>query len=252
MDVQKFIDNKEPRILVLSGAGLSAESGISTFRDAEDALWEGVNINDVCNIANLDRNYHKIHAFYNTLRGIVGQKEPNDAHYFLSILESNYGDESFLHITSNVDDLYERAGGTCMKLHGNIKEVIEGYSMANNDFTVVDMGYEPYFPRPEVYAKPNVVFIGEYERYVDSTRIPLYDERNKVLQSLRDHDTVIVIGSSNIILRWSDMVGMAPGYAVNVNIHKNENDWMFQKRIYNPVTKAIPDLEKIIEERMNK
>lgn len=251
MHSQKFIDNAgQKRLLIISGAGLSAESGISTFRDAEDALWEGVSINDVCNIASLDRKYHKIHSFYNTLRVILGNKEPNDAHYAISVLESTYGD-NFIHITANVDDLYERAGGTAVHLHGNLKEVIEGYSMAHNDFKVIDVGYEPYIPKEGVFAKPNVVFIGEGERYVNGERIELYEERNKVLASLTANDTVVIIGSSDTILRWSSMVGLGtPAYTINVNPKKGEYDWTFDRKIYSPITKALHELESIIQERM--
>lgn len=252
MDVEKFISNSgKPRLLVLSGAGLSAEAGISTFRDAEDALWEGVNINDVCNIARLDINYHKIHAFYNTLRVGLKNKEPTEMHLQLSVLESTYGDDLFMHITANVDDLYERAGGTAMHLHGNIKEVIEGYSMANNDYEVIDVGYEVYIPKDGVYAKPNVVFIGESERYVNGERIPVYEDRNKVLKSLTARDTVLIIGSSDSILKWSNMVGLgSEAYTINVNPMKNENDWTFDKRIYKPASKAINEVLDIISERM--
>lgn len=252
MDVNKFIAAKgQKRLLILSGAGLSAESGISTFRDAEDALWEGVNINDVCNIASLGSKYAHIHSFYNTLRVMLKDKEPNDAHYAIAGLEAELGDR-FLHITANVDDLYERAGGTAMHLHGNLKEVIEGYSMAHNDFTVLDVGYEPYIPKEDVYAKPNVVFLGESERYVDGERLELYAERNKVLQSLTDLDTVIIIGSSDTILKWSDMVGLGtPAYTVNVNLKRGENDWTFDKKIYKPITKAILDIMEIVGDRVN-
>lgn len=251
MDLDKFLANKgRKRILILSGAGLSAESGISTFRDAEDALWNDVSINDVCNIASLGRKYAKIHSFYNTLRVMLKDKEPNSAHYTIAELESIYGDR-FLHITANVDDLCERAGGTAMHLHGNLKEVIEGYSMANNDYTVLDMGYEPYIPKDDVFAKPNVVFIGESERYVDGERKELYEDRNKVLQSLTEHDTVVIIGSSDIILCWSSMVGLGtPAYTINVNPKKGENDWTFDKKIYKDATKAMTEVVDIIQDRM--
>lgn len=247
----KFIENKgKPRLLIISGAGLSAESGVSTFRDAEDALWEGVNINDVCNIASFDRKYFKIHSFYNTLRVMLKDKEPNTAHNIISVLQSKY-DERFLHITANVDDLYERAGGTAMHLHGNIKEVIEGYSMANNDYNIVDVGYEPYIPQEGVIAKPNVVFIGETERYVDGERLDIYEERNNVLKSLTDIDTVVIIGSSNVILRWSDMVGLGTqSYTININTRKNEEDWTFDKKVYKPATQAMIEIVDLIHERM--
>lgn len=252
MNLEAFLKNRgQKRILVLSGAGLSAESGIQTFRDAEDALWEGVSINDVCNIASFYHKYDMIHAFYNTLRVMLKDKEPNNAHYDLSVLQSKYGDGHFMHITANVDDLYERAGGTAMHLHGNLLEVVEDYSLAHNDFTVQNVGYEPYIPAEGTIAKPNVVFIGESERYVNGERISLYSERNQVLASLTSLDTVVIIGSSDTILKWSEMVGIGTqAYTINVNPRRGENDWMFDKKIYKDCTKAMQEVIDIVTERM--
>lgn len=252
MDLQKFLANTgKRRIVVISGAGLSAESGISTFRYDEDALWENTNVNHVCNIANLTTHYYKVHSFYNTLRVNLGDKEPNDAHYAIAELEAIYGDESFLHITTNVDDLYERAGGTAMHLHGNLLEVIEDYSLADNAYNVINVGYTPYIPKEGVFAKPNIVMFGESERYIDGKRIPLYADRNKVLASLTELDTVIVVGTSDLVIQWSGMAGMSPAYTYCVNIRKNDNDWMYNEKVYKPATEAIPIIINDVKSRMD-
>lgn len=248
--IENFINNSgERRLLIISGAGLSVESGINPFR-FEDGLLENIQINDVCNIARLDSKYHLVHTFYNTLRVKLKDAEPNAMHHYIKNLEDLYKDK-FLHITSNMDDLYTRIGGTEMKLHGNIKEVVENYSIASNDYSVLDCGYEPYIPKDGVYAKPNVVFIGEYHRYVNGKRIELYEERNKVLKSLTANDTVIVIGSSDTVLKWSNLVGSLPCYSVNINIRKNDMDYLYNERIYKPCTKTIPVLDGIINDRMS-
>ena len=206
MNVNSFIENEgDPRIVVISGAGLSSESGVST---TSDPLWENININHVTNISNLGHKYHKIHSFYNTVRGELKNTHPNEMHYFLQSLETSLTDSHFIHISTNYDDLYEKSGGTVMKLHGNIKEVIENYSMSNNDFSVIDVGYEPYIPSTDIYSKPNVFLLGEYERFVNGQRIPLYEERDKILKSLTEEDIVIVIGCSDEIIVWSDLVGI--------------------------------------------
>jgi|AGFT01.1.fsa_nt_gi NAD-dependent protein deacetylases, SIR2 family len=252
MDLDKFLANKgKRRLLVISGAGLSAESGISTFRFDEDALWENTNVNHVCNIANLSAYYHKVHAFYNTLRVNLKEKVPNAAHHVIAELEKQYGDDLFLHMTTNVDDLYERAGGTAMHLHGDLLEVIENYSLADNSFNIEYLGYEAYIPKEGVYAKPNVVMFGESERYVYGERVPLYEDRNKVLASLTDQDTVVVVGSSDTVIQWSSMAGASPAYTYNVNIRKSDNDWMFSEKIYKPASEAIPKLKDIILLRMD-
>jgi NAD-dependent deacetylase len=252
MDLQKFLDNKgKKRLLVVSGAGLSAESGISTFRYDEDALWENTNVNHVCNIANLSSHYFTVHSFYNTLRVNLKDKQPNAAHHTIAELEKQYGDDLFLHITTNVDDLYERAGGTAMHLHGDLLEVIENYSLADNSYKVVNVGYNAYIPKDGVYAKPNIVMFGEYERYVGGDRVNLYEDRNKVLASLTDLDTVLIIGSSDTVIKWSMMIGCSPAYTYNVNIRKSANDWMFTEKIYEPASKAIPQIKNAVLLRMD-
>lgn len=246
---EKFISNEgKKRLLIISGAGLSVESGMEPFR-FDDGLWDTFKINDVCNIASLTTKYHVVHSFYNTLRVKLGQCEPNAMHYFIKSLEDQYGD-CFLHMTSNMDDLYTRIGGHELKLHGNLCEVIENYSINSDDYNVINCGYEPYIPKHDVFAKPNVVMIGEYHRYVDGIRLPIYEERNNVLKSLNENDTVIVIGSSDTVLVWSRLAAALPCYSVNVNIRKNDNDFLFNEKVIKPASKAIPHLETIIKERM--
>lgn len=250
LDYTKFLENKgKKRLLVLTGAGLSVESGIAPFR-LDDGLWDNVKINDVCNIASLHHKYHLIHTFYNTQRVSLADKVPNEMHNYIVQLQKQYGD-NFFHITSNIDDMTERAGGTAMHLHGNLTEVIENFSLSESDYKVIDCGYEPYIPKDGVFAKPNVVMIGEFYRYENGERKEVYADRNEVLSSLTDDDTVVIIGSSDTILKWSMMVGLGtPAYTVNINIRKNENDWTFNTKIYKPATKAIPELQAIIDERM--
>jgi NAD-dependent deacetylase len=111
---------KRKKIVVLTGAGISAESGISTFRDS-GGLWEQHDIMDVATYAAWQRNKELVLDFYNQRRKQLYQVEPNKAHHALVELESKYD----VHIiTQNVDDLHERAGSTnVMHLHGELKKV---------------------------------------------------------------------------------------------------------------------------------
>lgn len=111
--------NKE-KIVVLTGAGISAESGISTFRDS-GGLWEQHDIMDVATYEAWERNMERVLDFYNQRRKQLYLVEPNAAHHALVKLESKYE----VHIiTQNVDDLHERAGSTnVMHLHGELKKV---------------------------------------------------------------------------------------------------------------------------------
>ncbi len=104
-------------IVVLTGAGISAESGLKTFRDS-DGLWEGYNIADVATPEAWDWNPVLVQEFYNMRRKAVLEAKPNDAHYALAKLEEKY---KVTIITQNIDDLHERAGSTdVIHLHGII------------------------------------------------------------------------------------------------------------------------------------
>ncbi len=109
-----------PRIVVLSGAGISAESGVKTFRDS-GGLWEDYDIMDVATFEAWERNRELVLEFYNQRRKQLYEVEPNGAHYALADLEKDFDVRI---ITQNVDDLHERAGSThVMHLHGELKKV---------------------------------------------------------------------------------------------------------------------------------
>src|ERR1700761_932247 len=104
-------------IVILTGAGISAESGLKTFRDS-DGLWEGYNIEDVATPQAWQRNPQLVQDFYNQRRKSVLEARPNAAHYALASLEEKY---KVTIITQNIDDLHERAGSTnVLHLHGII------------------------------------------------------------------------------------------------------------------------------------
>jgi len=105
------------KIVVLTGAGISAESGLKTFRDS-DGLWEGYHIHDVATPEAWERNPEMVQEFYNERRRQVLATQPNQAHQILAELEKNFDIEI---ITQNIDDLHERAGSTKVThLHGII------------------------------------------------------------------------------------------------------------------------------------
>ncbi|MBD1365947.1 NAD-dependent deacylase [Mucilaginibacter sp. ZT4R22] len=105
------------RIVILTGAGISAESGLKTFRDS-DGLWEGYNIEDVATPEAWARNPQMVQQFYNERRKSVLEASPNAAHFALARLEEKY---HVTIITQNIDDLHERAGSTnVVHLHGII------------------------------------------------------------------------------------------------------------------------------------
>lgn len=113
-------------IVILTGAGISAESGLRTFR-AEDGLWEDHRVEDVATPEAFDRDPALVHRFYDARRARLAEVEPNAAHRALARLNSEWPGE-FLLVTQNVDDLHERAGSTrLLHMHG---EVMKGWCLA--------------------------------------------------------------------------------------------------------------------------
>ena len=112
------------KVVVLSGAGISAESGISTFRDS-DGLWEEYDIKDICTAGCLETNRDMTIEFYDKRRLDLEDKEPNKAHKILAELKAKYKDDIAI-ITQNVDNLFEKAGmphNDVIHLHGFLTEV---------------------------------------------------------------------------------------------------------------------------------
>ena len=112
-----------PRVVVLTGAGISAESGVPTFRDAE-GLWEGHRVEDVATPEAYELQPSVVHAFYDARRAALAGVEPNPAHRALAALEAAYGDV-LLVVTQNIDDLHERAGATrVLHMHGELRSAL--------------------------------------------------------------------------------------------------------------------------------
>jgi NAD-dependent deacetylase len=145
------------KLVVLTGAGISAESGIKTFRDS-DGLWEGHNVMDVATPEGWYRNPELVLDFYNQRRRQLKEVQPNLGHQILVELESHF--DVFV-ITQNVDDLHERAGSTnVLHLHG---ELLKVRSNANPDYILdwqddLNMGH---FDNNENQLRPHIVWFGE-------------------------------------------------------------------------------------------
>ena len=174
-------------LVVFSGAGMSAESGIQTFRD-HDGLWENYNIEDVATPEAWARNPQLVQDFYNQRRKHILHAQPNRAHQLIAQLQQHY---HLNVITQNIDDLHERAGNdNVLHLHGNIRFAKSSGPHAEyaTEFYPIE-GWELNLETdrcPLGYAlRPHVVWFGE--------AVPAYDEAQKIVQHA---DIFIVIGSS--------------------------------------------------------
>lgn len=169
------------KIVVLSGAGISAESGLGTFRD-NDGLWEQYDLNDVATIDAWHRNPTLVLSFYDERRKQVLSAEPNEAHRALAALEKEH---DVVIITQNIDDLHERAGSTnIVHLHG---EILKARSVRNEDLLIPmtsDIQLGDLAPDGH-QIRPHVVWFGE--------AVP------KMLQAereVRNAEILIVVGTS--------------------------------------------------------
>lgn len=169
------------KCVVLTGAGISAESGLQTFRDS-GGLWEGYRVEDVCTPEAFARSPQTVIDFYNARRRAAAAAEPNAAHFALADLERAYDVQI---ITQNVDDLHERAGsGKVLHLHGELNKlrstVDENEILPwQGDQTLADRDSRD---RP---LRPHIVWFGE--------AVPLIEEAVRLVEAA---DIVIVVGTS--------------------------------------------------------
>ncbi len=169
------------KLVVLSGAGISAESGIKTFRDA-DGLWEGHDIMEVASPIGFAKNPELVLDFYNKRRAQLLEVQPNQAHSILAELQNEFD----VHIiTQNVDDLHERAGSTnVIHLHGELLKARSVY----NEQIILDWKTDLFLGDVDQFGnqlRPNIVWFGE--------EVPAM---NKALEIVEQADILVVIGTS--------------------------------------------------------
>ena len=177
------------RIVVLTGAGVSAESGFSTFRDA-GGLWEQYDVNDVASIEGWHRNRKLVLDFYNGLRAQLRDAKPNAAHDAIAALEKDYSVDV---ITQNVDNLHERAGSTrVLHLHGELTKVRPErgiYDYSGREDEVIDIAYGECHlgdksPSGE-QLRPHIVFFGEAVPNIE-----------KAMNLVQKADILLIVGTS--------------------------------------------------------
>ena len=172
------------KLVISSGAGISAESGISTFRDA-GGLWENYPVMEVCSADGFNRNPSLVHELYNARRKDLATKFPNDAHKILAELEKDY---DVYVITQNVDDLHERAGSKkILHLHGELMKI---RSVTQPDY-IESLDMEHLETSPDTRGKngdmmrPHIVFFQE--------AVP---NMELAAEWVHDADIFVVIGTS--------------------------------------------------------
>lgn len=195
------------KIAVLSGAGVSAESGISTFRDS-DGLWENHRVEDVADIRGWQRNRGVVLDFYNERRSQLAGVKPNAAHLAIAALEKEY-DVSV--ITQNIDNLHERAGSTrVVHLHGELTKARpeNRYNERDNFSTesVIDIRYSPIHLGDKApngaQLRPHIVWFGEPVPNIE-----------KAIDIVSSTDILLIVGTSMQVYPAAGLYRYAPSDA---------------------------------------
>lgn len=226
------------KLVVFSGAGISAESGIQTFRDS-NGLWENHRVEDVASPEGFARNPQMVLDFYNARRKQLSEIGPNKAHLILAELEQ-YLD--VIIITQNVDDLHERAGSTkVIHLHGELKKARPVNCDSNiipweKDLNVGDLNFEG------IQLRPHIVWFGE--------RVP---EMEKAIEVSSQADIFLVVGTSMMVYPAAGLIHYIPDdceiFVIDPNLSNNFTE--IKNHFATSATQGMELFKKSILEKIN-
>ena len=224
------------KVYIVSGAGLSAESGIRTFRDT-NGLWEEYKVEDVCSTDGFRRDRQLVLDFYDARRADIEQKEPNHAHKRLAELANAYP-HNIVMLTQNVDDMLERAGcKEVVHLHGTLTDL-----RCEDCEKVFPIGYKTQEGAmcpscDSANIRHNVVMFGE--------AAPEYTHLNKLYSEAK---MVVVIGTSGQVIDTATMARQVQNSVLNNLDVDDYHDRAFKHKFYLPATEAVDDVCNLIEE----
>lgn len=239
------------KLFLFTGAGISADSGISTFRGAT-GLWEGENVNKVCNYNNWQDNYQEVHDFYNARRTGLAAVNPNAAHHMAKSWQDRY---EMVSITQNIDDLFERAGCTdVIHVHGKLTAMRciacgNGWDIGYSEWVIGDE-----CPKEHCHCKgaikPNVIFFNELA--------PEYRKLHKAVDSLTADDVAVVIGTSFQVIDIAGMLQHKKCFKVLNNLTpggvvvegKTIEEYFFDEVRYGKAVDVIEEVDGLVRSRI--
>lgn len=245
---------RTPRVVFLTGAGLSADSGIATYRGA-GGVYERVPAQTLMTPKSLAENPEAVHRFCDDRRVELAGAEPNAAHMMIASLAETYGDR-LTHITQNVDDLVERAGYRgSIHVHGTLTSM----RSQSDPLDRVDIGYARYwngepheapdrgfrfFDRVGEFYRPDVVLFGEQS--------PLYHRMFLVMGALHPDDLLVVVGTSGTIVPVNRWTANADCLKVLVNLHRSEaiDEGLFDVVTRCSAVEAVPEIQRVVSDRL--
>ena len=224
------------KVVIFSGAGISAESGLSTFRDA-DGLWEKYRIEEICTAGCLSWNRENTLAFYDARREQLSAVEPNAAHHAIAKLQEKFPKDIAI-ITQNVDDLFERAGcKDVLHLHGFLPHLrceqcgateLIGYTKQDRAFTC---------KRCNGSLRPDIVFFGE--------AAPMYEH---LYEAMEECEFLVIIGSSGNVVAM-DHFALHVKHSILNNLEKSDaiNERVYTKVLHQKATEAVDEIVGDVE-----
>jgi len=224
------------KIYILSGAGISAESGIKTFRD-NDGLWENYSVEEVCSTDGWERDRQKVTDFYNARRADLEDKEPNAAHFALANLKNKYPNNIVM-LTQNVDNLLEKAGcSEVIHLHGTLTDL--RCENCENEFEVGYASQEgklcPKCQSDDV--RHNVVMFGE--------AAPKYAFLSVLATAA---DMLVVLGTSGQVINTASLAQQVPNSIISNLDADPMIDSYFKTAIHEPATTGVQKVAMMVEE----
>ncbi len=229
------------RVVIFSGAGISAESGLSTFRDA-DGLWEKYRIEEICTHGCLNWNRENTLSFYDARREQLASVAPNAAHYAIAKLQEHYSNDIAI-ITQNVDDLFERAGcKNVLHLHGFLPRLccekcsqteLIGYTKQDRTLTCKKCNGS---------LRPDIVFFGE--------AAPMYEHLYEAMEAC---EFLVIIGSSGSVVAM-DHFALHVKYSILNNLERSDaiNERVHSKVLYKKATEAVGEIVGDVERFLQK
>jgi NAD-dependent deacetylase len=224
-----------PKIVVLTGAGISADSGVPTFRDA-DGLWAEFDWRELATPEAFARDPARVHEFYNLRRAALSKVEPNAAHRALAGLEARLatlGGSLFL-VTQNVDDLHERGGSARVAhMHGELLSARCLICGATHRWRG-DLGVDTRCPdcKADRGMRPDVVWFGEIPRHMED-----------IAAAIDRADRFVSIGTSGSVYPAAGFVAEARMRGVactEINLEPSENAWAFDDQRYGRASELVP------------
>jgi NAD-dependent deacetylase len=223
------------RIVVLTGSGISAESGLATFRD-KDGIWTKYDYREVATPEGFAANPALVHEFYNDRRRNLKTVAPNAAHLALAELEERLAARggALLIVTQNVDDLHERAGSkNLLHMHGELAKARCSLCAAVEGWTE-DLSVETACPSCGASGgmRPDVVWFGETPMHMDEIAVALVEA-----------DLFVSIGTSGAVYPAAGFVAEARGLGIpctELNLDPSENAFTFDERRYGRASEIVP------------